>query len=583
MAQDKARKVAGVRIDEAYLQSQVNGIRQMETHRDHKQQIEDFDMAYRGEFSKMSLFEGEVFPAQPLVENTLKNAVHDIARLAGEAKGTPMFPRRGEGAAELKKQNVRNTIAQTLWQMADGPSMESNLYMDLEVAGMAGVAVYFNDESEYPQLMRLDPRYMYPDVVNGHLNNLAYMETMKERHAAYLWPKLGLNGDPGNTAEVVSCIYYDKDVVIQSITRGNSGAEQRTDIVSTWKHGLKCVPVAYVQLPSADGRWHGYFDQLAGPLLVRNKTVALLVDYLESMVNAPFEEKGVLNATDEPSPTTVYHHDPNAEFQTFIRRVAPASPSGGVFGLLQYMDAQESQEAMQPPARVGVVSQSIASGSFVASTQGTLSSVVKELQERMALLRKLINYISFEVDAKHLDHEKPLYQAVGRKVTYTPSTDMGEYTTHTIEFGAAAGLNRSEADNRIAMHLTQRLIDKQTARQQLDYIEDISTVQDRIDEENLQDAFFQRFAADPNTPQSVMAQVLIDMNKGDSFVEALTKAQPALLQHEQAQQTPPTPGQVGPTDVTAPDQGQGLGGGGSIQPALPVAPTNQVVTRNPVF
>jgi hypothetical protein len=574
------------RIDEEYITNQLNGLRNVATHRDHKVAIAAYDMLYSGDLS--ALFPGEDLGELPLVENSIKNATHDIERLATEAKGSPVFMRKGDTKADLTATGVRTGIANTLWEMGGGPEFEPYLYLDMAVAGYAAVAVYVDkEESDYPRYMRLDPRNCYPDVVNGQLLNMLYTETMKERFAAELFDVPWLDDDPSKNMDVMVSMYFDKYQVVQSVSKTNAAGEAvaTREVGKRWIHGLDCVPVAWEKLPTADGRFHGYFDQLGGPLMARNKTVKLLIEYLESMARAPFEAKGILNPNEEPGIDTVYQHDPNAEFNTFMRRVAPATPSGSVFGLLQYLDAQEATEGNQPPARVGIVSQSIASGSFVASTQGSLSSVVKELQDRMALLRKKLNHISFDVDKKWLNKEKPLFQAVGKKVMYTPD-DMGDWYQHTIQYGAAAGLNRSEADNRIAMHLTQRLIDKTTARQQLDYLDDVSTVQDSIDAENLADAFFQRFAADPNTPQSLMAKCLILMSKGKSFIEALEVIEPELFAAEQAAQqaaAPAMPAGPGvPPGAQTSDTG-GAGGGGAIQPALPIAPTNQVVTRNPVF
>ena len=579
------------RIDENYITNQINGLRNTDTHRQHKVRIAAFDMLYGGDFT--ALFPGEDLGDMPLVANTLKDGIHDIERLATEAKGSPVFMRKGDSKADLTDTAIRTGITNTLWEMGEGPRIEPYLYLDMACAGYAAVAVYVDKkECPYPMFLRLDPRNCYPDVQNGKLINMFYMETMLERYAATLYMEADfLDASPDNENEVTVSMYFDKNQVIQAVSAHNKNGDAvvTREIGQRWIHKLGVVPVAFEQLPTVDGRWHGLMDQLGGPLMARNKTVKLLIEYLESMARAPFEEKGVLNANEEPGIDTVYHHDPNAEFETFMRRVAPATPSSSVFGLLQYLDSQEATEANQPPARVGIVSQSIASGSFVASTQGSLSSVVKELQERMALLRKGLDMIAFKVDKTWLNEEKPLFQAVGKKVMYTPD-DMKDWYSHTIQYGAAAGLNRSEADNRIAMHLTQRLIDKTTARQQLDYLDDVTTVQDAIDQENLQDAFFQRFAADPNTPQSLMAKTLIIMSKGKSFIQALEEIEPELFAAEQQQLAagqPPTPGAPGapgelPPGAQTSDTG-GLGGGGSIQPALPIPPTNQVVTRNPVF
>ena len=529
----KVQEVYQSRITEDYLVSQVNSYRATDSHLKHKTRINEFDKLYQGDFS--ALFPKETaISKDPLVENKAKNATHDLARLASEARGAAVFMRDGEGKAALKRTAVRAAIAETIWHMARGKRIERKLYLDLISTGMAAISVFYNDTSEYPIFMRLNPRFCYPDVHNGLLQNMLYVETMKERQAALIWPDLGLDNDPAKTKDVLIIQWMDDKEVVQAVCRSNTaGKAERAYITQRWEHQLDCVPVAFVDLDSADDHYHGLFDQLGGPLMIRNKIVRLLTDYLESMTHAPFESRGILNDEDEPGPLTVYRHDDTREGDTFMRRVAPAAPAGGVFGLLQYMNAEESAEAIQPPARVGVVRQSIASGSFVDSTQGTLSSVIFELQDLMADLRQQANYIAFKIDARFLNKEKPLYHSVGNKNTYTPKDDMGEFYYHSIQYGAAAGLNRAEAGVRVLQDLGAGLIDKQLAREQVDYIDDVTSVQDRIDKEQLANVFFQRFSADPNTPMSLIATALTEMAKGKTFLDVIEQLAPEMVKYEQ--------------------------------------------------
>jgi hypothetical protein len=582
MASSDPLKTRESRITEDYLVAQIDGFRGQDSHTNHKTRIESYDQLYWGNFSK--LFPGESgLSGQPLVENKLKNATHDLARLASEAKGSPVFMKEGEGKTKQQRAAIRASIASTIWTMGRGEDMLGMLYIDLIVAGYAAMSVYFSKGDEYPQFLRLDPRFCYPDVMNGQLQQMLYVETMLERQAAMKWPELGLNGNASNTNSILLVQSFDEHETIMAVcTTKRNGKADKAHIVQRWEHDLGCVPVAFVRLDSADSSYHGLMDQIGGPMMIRNKIVRLLADYLESMAHAPFESKNILDDDQEPGHDTIYHHDPNAD-ESFIRRVAPASPAGAVFGVLQYMDAQESAEAIQPPARVGVVSQSIASGSFVASTQGTLSSVVKDLQKKMATLRYMADYIAFKIDEKYLDREKPLFNAVGNKNTYTPSKDMKGFFYHTIQYGASAGLNQAEADQRVQAHLAAGLISHETGRAQLDYIEDLTVEQDRIDREALANAFFQRFAGDPRTPQSVIAKAVRLMNEGKSFMEVIEEVEPDLFAAEQQAATAgEQPGgavagqQPGSTGEPA------TGGQGFQQEAPQFAPPifGQSITRN---
>jgi hypothetical protein len=584
-------KVFESRINEDYLINQVNASIETDSHVRHKDRIREFFRLYRGEFNFIFPDEAGITD-RPVVENKVKNATHDIARLAKEAKGTPVFQKRGEGDAAVKGATIRASIAHTIWNEAYGPALEMKLYMDMIAAGYMATSVFYNDDSEYPQFLRLNPMNCYPDVINEQLVSMLYVQDVKERLAAALFPGAGLSLTAKNTAEVLVIMYFDKNEVVQAVCSKSRNKAKKAYVTDRWEHKLGMVPVSFEALDTPDNTFHGLFDQLGGPLMIRNKAVRLMADYLEALAHAPLEEKGIDNADEEPSPTTVYHHDPNA-VESFIRRVQPAASSGSMFGLIQYLDSQESAEAIQPPSRVGVVSQSIASGSFVASTQGTLSSVVKELQDHMAQFRVRLNTIAFKCDAQWADSEKPMWYPVGSKDTYTPSKDMGTWMRHSIAYGANAGLNRSEADIRVIQHHSSGFISKETARAQIDYIEDATNEQDKIDREAMADAFFQRLAADQATKMSILARCVMGMANGKSLMEMLTEVAPefvtdeAMAQEQAAAANAPAQPSSDQGQTPADQQAALEAGGQQSQdftpPTFAPPPLATVQSRNPLF
>lgn len=520
-----------VRIDEEYLVQQVDGLRQNVYWRDHKARVSKFDTVYGGNLLGLQP-EENTLENEPFVENKLKNAAHDIKRLAREARGTAVFTKEGEDAESATRAKMRSVITETIWQEGGGTDIEGLMYLDAIAGGFTAVAVYKNDDSDYPQFLRLNPRFAYPTVVNGRLRDMFYIESMKERQAAALFPDLKLDAKPGNTKSVEVVMSFDREEVCQAVVF-EVGNTKRADIVSRWEHGLGRVPVAFRALDTADDRFRGLLDQLAGPLRARNRAVRLMIDYLEDMVHAPYEERGILNSDIAPGPTTVYHHDRDDERETFMRRVPPAAPAVAVFGLLNYLDSQEQSEGFQPPARVGTVRQSIASGSFVESTQGALSSVVLELQDVVARVRVEANKVALMIDERHLNREKPLVRAVGQKTTYKPKRDVKGWYYHKVMYGAAAGLDRREADSRILQHMGAGLINEDIARENIDYIENDTNIQDDVDRSLLRKVMFQKLVSDPNVPFSALAQIEQEMGRGKSRYDALKEVLPEILRREE--------------------------------------------------
>jgi hypothetical protein len=541
------------RITEEFIIQQVNYHVKGDQWQDIKTRTESMDKLYAGHLAEL-FPEESALPDIMLVENKFKNSLHDSTRLAKEGRGMPRAVPRGDKDKDRDDAKVREAILSTYWVVGRGRTIERSLYMDLAGTGMAAIAGYHNDDSEYPQFTRLNPRYCYPTVRNGSLFDLLHIETLKERVAAQMYPRLGLNDDPKNLNDVFLACYYGKDEVVEAVVlpeKNQQKAEAR--FTQRWKHRLGRVPVAFRKIDTYDDSIRGIFDQLQGPMIVRNKIMRFMTDYLESIAHSPLWSKGVENADEIPGPLTHYKLDPDME-GAGIGRVPPAAPAGTVWGMLNYTDQQESREAIEPSSRVGSVQQSIASGSFVYSTQGALTSFVTEMQDCMSDLREQLNIVCNRIDEEWMNFSKPLIKAVGKKKSYTPKQDIDGWYHHTIEFGATAGLDRVNGDTRVLNHLSARLIDRGTARDQIDYLDDDTTTQDKIDRENLGDAIMQRFATDPTTPMSVMVQTWLAMD-GESFTKALEEAVPQLQAAEQAAQT-----QTG--GPTAPEGGTPLEGGG---------------------
>ena len=570
--QSKAEKIAHQRVNEQYLLAQVNYHYQSETFRDHKDRTLAGDRLYRGALNELFPSEQNV-PDIPYVENKFKNALHDITRLASEGRGAVKFIPEGDKDRDMKRARVRESINEGYWVVNKMKARERQSYLDLAGAGMVATAVYYNANSRYPQVNRLNPRFVYPDVRDGKLQSLVVIEQVKERILARQFPHLGLKDDAASEHVAVFTCYYDEYEVVEAVIVEENDKLKDARIVKRWEHGLGLVPVAFEMLDTYDGAFHGLFEQLAGPLMVRNKTVRFLVDYLESMAHAPIRSKNVLNPDDEPGPLTIYQIDPNADDWVFDR-LPPAAPANSVFGLLSYMQDQEEKEAIQPPARSGNVSQSIASGSFVDRTQGQLTSVTKELQDKMASVREQVNEICMRVEEKWMDFSKPLIRPVSGKNEYTPSEDIKGWYHHEVKFGAGAGLDRLNADSRVQNHLAARLISREEARAEIDYLDDSASSQDKIDRENLADALLQRFVRDPATPASLIARTWLEMKmRGKSLEEALEVVVPDMVAAEQAAQPQQPPGIPGAEPVA---EGQPAAGPEPPEVRLPYPSVQQL-------
>lgn len=506
----------------------------IQTMQDHKRRLRVLDQLYRGDWS-------EIFPDEsimrenPFVMNLVQVGMDDIAKLVTEAvPSIRCAPSKDTTKAEGEA-TVREAIAATYWEMNEGEMLVPRLAMDLAGAGFCAAAAYVDKDADYPCLHRIDPRNAYPDVVNGKLLDMLVVEEINVRSAAKLFPDLGLDTDPTIVGEKVEIVhYYSAQECLQAIISNTHLKTQQAHITRRWNpNGV--LPVAFAQLDSYDGAFRGMFDQVTGSLQTKNRIVKLILDYTDQQVYAPIVAAGLLNPEDPPGPGTLYRLDPNA-VGAKMERLSPAGSSPQIFNILEYLDREQRGGTSYPSARQGDVTQSIASASFVASTQGQLTSTVKNIQRLIASLRVRLNTICFQLDEMFLDYSKPLVRPVGTKRMYTPSKDISGQYKNQVLYGAGSGLNRVDADVRVMQLVGGGIISKEEAREQVDFINDPASTAVKVEFEATQGAVLQKFLAE--APLELTMKALVLQSEGLTLAEAIQQI--SQEQAAQAAQTPPT-------------------------------------------
>jgi hypothetical protein len=581
------------RIDEEYVWNHRNS--SVDRLSDWKDRIEDTDRLLRGDYIT-TMIDNKAVTAKPMVMNLGDTMARDVARLVSEVQPAARVNPMGEKQSDKDDALVRASAADTIWEENEAELQNARWTMDLIVAGAAFSVTWADPEqSDYALIDRVDPRFCYPTIHNGRLIDLLVIQTMNRRQAEHVYgiefPQLDGGRKWDNTVELWD--YYSADECVNAVAGmvGGKPLVQGVSIVNRWNPDMGLIPAAMAQLPSPDGAFRGVLDQLGPSLEAKNRIAALLVEYTEQQVYAPFEAKGILNSDDLPGPQTVYQHDPN-DPNSKIGRVPPAGSSPQIFALMQQLDHEQRGGINYPDSRQGDVRQSIASAAFVDSTQGGLTSMVTEAQTLLAAMRARLTQRAFRLEKKYLDMRKPLCRPVGKKTMYRPSTDIGEYDKVRIVYGAGAGIGKANADVRVLQHLGAQLISKETARDQIDYLSDPSSEEDKIEREQSRSAVMQKFLADPNTPLDVVIDVHVAQEQGMTLSEAIASVQAKvqkIAEQQRAQEAAaqaPAGGEQVPAaeEQLAMEKGQTQGAPGAqpgpgVTPAFAPPPFEQIVAR----
>lgn len=510
---------------------------------------------------------------QPMVMNLGLAFTQDVARLTTEQTPVYKSPVYSDKHAEIVSAQIRETVAQTYWVEGRGDLLVPQYATDLAVCGAAYTVCWVDQDPEcvYPRFARVDPRHAYPNIQNGVLMDLLVISVYPSDVAEHMFPGFNIADNASSKKmkhDVEVWEFYAPGYACRGVahltTAGmtNSNAITMVDEVI---YDRKIMPASYTQVASHDGAIRGMLDQLGNSLMAKNKIASLMTKYTEHKVFAPWEAKGIDNPTATPGPNTVYIHNELAPGETFIRRVAPAGSDPALFALMNLLDLDQRGSIGYPASRQGEVSQSIASAAFVESSQGQFSSIIKNIQAHEADLRAQTTQTLLKLDVAHLDFEKPLIQAVGKKSAYLPSKDVGDKTAIRVMYGAGAGLSRQNADTRILNLLGARIIDRGTARDNIEFLRDRTDIQDKIEMENAEDALQQLFWPDPAVPIDLKFQVKRSMSEeGLSLTDAWEKVREEF-EKQQAAQTAAQAEQAQPTAPGAPEPAVGAIGDAEAQ------------------
>jgi hypothetical protein len=480
------------RVDEEYVVSQrfVRG----ETLAAWKARIAEIDERYAGVWRYLSS-DGRVQRVTPKVQNLIRDALHDAARLVAETIPAIRTRVYGSGEAAERDATLRRAIVATYDDANRMEDRTPRFVFDLAGTGVAIDVVL--PGRIYPSFWRVNPRLAYPGVVDGQVLDLIVVSEMKARHAARLWPDLGLATGPHDPDTVEVADYYSAEVIAKVVYPVKGGAQAgRARTASTMRNPLGRPPVVFTALDTLDEHYRGIIDQVAPVLETENTIVELILANASQMVAAPILDPGLENAH-EYGPGAILRGTPEAVLA--VRRLEPSNVSPQLFALAGLLSASAHAMASSPEAREGEIRQSIASGSFVHSVLGKLQSVILELTRKRAQHRREVAELALLVDQAFLDFEKPLAYPVGRRYTYRPGRDIGGRSGVEYVYGATAGLDKANQSALIERHIAAGLISRRAARRELHYLSDPEEMEREILEEIALETLLQKTlpAADP--------------------------------------------------------------------------------------
>ena len=594
-----------------YILSTRHGRGDDKYYSDWKTRVTDNDMMYAGDW-ETQWPDGVSEAVKPIIVNLHQTGLDDLGRLVVEVEPQIRVNPAGQKEEQVDRAYKVESILRT-WDIEnDVEELNHEHALNLGQTGLAFEAISVDRETGLPFYTKLDPRGCYPRFHNGRLIDLIVVSRVDRDMVA---PAFDINLESyfdtttlNGMAEVEVIDYYDTEKVVRVVAgyaASNSGKATGqalgSDVVNVWRHELSSIPVAWGRLKTGDGAFRGIFDQVKGIALTQNRVVNLETSYAEQLVYSPFFAIDVDNDTEPPGPRTIYRgRSPESRMQ----RVAPAGANPQLFGLMEILERYSRSAASMPASRAGEVQQSIASASFVNSTMGILTTMVKSVQKEVARLWRRRNALALEcfekyggIDESGDTQSYPLEVISGQFSDYTKADIQGRYQ-NTVRYGAGAGLDALNKKQAVAQDVALGFTSKETAMEQTDYLLDISGEKRKIAGETVEDALTQRMLTDPNIGVDLLMRMALLLRTGMTFLEAAAelaadeeKERAERMAAEQAAAAGPAapgvaaelpPGVQNPEAPVAPPEGGG--GPGLAAPeavAGPAPPLTQVLVRQP--
>jgi hypothetical protein len=514
----------------------------VETLGDWKDRIEKARLLVNGNIPYVNP-DGVVVSDDIQITNLADAMPRDTARLVSEIEPDYKAPILAQEEKADLNAEVRAAVGKQYMTANRFDLLRPYLSMDLDLSGTCFVCAWVDPGRMFPRYERIDPMFAYPDTYNGRLVDLLVIQQMKLRTAQMVFPSFDWSvfSRMQLTDDVTIMDYYGPQYNATAVGRtGTDGGRMdpgQTHLLAKMEHGCDRPTVGFAMLPSPTGEFRGSLDQIGKPMATKNRLVSLITEYAHEAIYAPWEERGIMNWQEDPGPDTRYHHNSQLDGETFMRRIAPAAFNGELFGLLNFMETEQRGQLGYPLSRQGDAGVSQGSASYVTATQGQLQSIVRERQRLLSTVQEDLIAVSFQLEKNWMDFEKSLPVAIGKKKSYTPSKDIGLNYEVTVSYGAGAGLDVLNADQRLINFYTTGVLSGEMVLEQTNFVENPRGEMERRENEEITRILLEKWLSTPEvTPELIGMTLTIKKERGISLAEAWAEVQSALAEAQQREQ-----------------------------------------------
>lgn len=379
----------------------------------------------------------------------------------------------GKRAARKRERRVRE-----LWMKSNIPMLLAQWWGDYAMGGSALGMVWADfslaPKDRNPYFQRVDPRHTY--VLKNQLGVVTEMLVARKRNIEDLrleLPEEQASKLPkGLDEEVEEWFWYMPDSLIHAVAdvKKSMGGKRQGVILAEAENELGRVPAVELLRPSTDGARRGVFDQSLHILRTMHRLMLLTIQSSEEEVFSPIFEYDTQNPEDFGAGGTV--HGRSAESR--IERLNSKNHFD-VKDLIARLTEEANRSAAFPQQLSGEPGASIVSARGIKASMGQIDARLAVAHKGFAWFLEQLSGMLLQFDEVYCDGEKTIYGDITERrepEKFIPSRDVAGAYEVAVSYGIGAGSDPTNREMRMQMHLSTGLVSQETARDQLDFVDD---------------------------------------------------------------------------------------------------------------
>jgi hypothetical protein len=489
-------------------------------------------------------------PEAPTVANKIEMGINHWTAIGGAILPSIRVPinktkdRRSEKTAARK----RERRVREVWESSNATELAALLWGDYAGAGSATLGAWVNFEESDPQkrnpfLIRYDPRHTYAMKDNqGNITELLVARKMSKAELGAMYPQWAKRWGDNHDEEVEEWFWYMRDRMVYALVDVSKDGRKKSRhlmiVDEPWDLGF--VPAWEAVRPTFDGQRRGVFDQSVHILRTMHRLMLMTIMSSEEHAFPAISSFDAINPEDFGPGAVIQMRSAEGR----IDRLGPSSHFD-IKDLIARLGEEASQQSALPQQLLGEPGASIISARGINASMGALDARLALAHKQFETLFSKVSGFALALDEHFCKGEKTIVgdeRDTSPAEHYDPEKDVAGAWKVTCTYGIGAGSDPANIEVRLNMNLSNGLISRERAREQLPFLEDPEAESVQIFREAMQDSVIQGVLAMAQAGDPTMAAKALDLLSDKDqvdFGEILQELVDALLAPpEEAEQDP---------------------------------------------